>query len=632
MIPRWPERATRRLAACALLLALLPASAGAVVFTGEVRAVEAQVLYTPQADMIPLNIRYYVADGQRVRKGDVLLRVDASQVANRIPDVELRLEAARARAEKDTAELRVKALDARVARVDADAALAVAKVDAAIPRDLVSALDYDRYQGELDHATREAALKQREHANANAAVERRSRDAALEVRKLELEHAYLQARLRSSELRADRDGVLVHGFNNNWLGGRIDEGSATMPGSRAGHVASGSQVDVVGWVLEPDRRGLKAGQAVSLAFDAFPGRIAKGRIRSIAGAPAERKEWGSGRYFTVEIALDRQGELPLLAGMSARIISGAATVPAVSRGRTQAGTLRIDGEVYARRTSTLPGPSIDRQWNFTITQLAPDGTPVKKGDIVLSFDTSQVVKTLSQKQSELEEKQRALEKLDLELQERARNERLAVAEATAQVEKARRKTGQPAELIAGIEYRKLVIARGQAEEKATLAALRQRLAAAQRHQERRLLLSEVAQLQADVARSQAAIASLQVRAARDGVMMHRSNWQREKFDVGSEVYRGQTVAEIPDVSALAVRAQLPEREFGRVAVGTRARIILEGSAGSSRTGKIASIGRAVRSKSQVQPIPVVDVEIALDAGSAALKPGQAVRVELEPRS
>jgi hypothetical protein len=44
--------------------------------------------------------------------------------------------------------------------------------------------------------------------------------------------------------------------------------------------------------------------------------------------------------------------------------------------------------------------------------------------------------------------------------------------------------------------------------------------------------------------------------------------------------------------------------------------------------KVASIGRTVRSKSQVQPIPVMDVEIRLDDPDARLKPGQTVRVEL----
>ena len=627
---RRPDRGPGALRmAAALLLGLAPCLAAAAVFTGEVRSVDAQVLYTPQASMIPLTIRYYVPEGQQVKKGDVLLRVDASQVAARIPDVELRIEQAKARAEKEIAELRVKALDAEVAQVDADAALATAKIDAGLPRELISGLDYDKYQGEMDHATREAALKQREAGNARAAVARRRSDATLEVHKLELERDYLQARVASAELRADRDGVLVHGFNNNWLGGRIDEGSATIPGTRAGQVVSDSKVDVVAWALEPDRRALKVGQAVWLAFDAFPGRSVRGSIKSIAGAPAGKEEWGSGRYFKVEVALAGQDKLRLLPGMSVRISTGAAPAKALARRSTAvAGALDIDGEVYAHRTSTLAPPSIDRMWNFTITQLAPDGSLVKKGDVVVSFDSSQVVKELAQKQSELKEKQSQLEKLDLELAERSRNERLATSEAASQLEKARRKTQQPAELIAGVQYRKLVIARDQAERKAVLAAKRQRLAAAQHVQERRLLLSEVAQLESDVARLQHAMASLQVRAPRDGLMMHKSNWRNEKFDVGSQVYRGQTVAEIPDTATLAVGAQLPERDLERVSVGMPARILVEGATGSARTGKVVSIGRAVRSKSQVQPVPVLDLDIQLDKGAAMLKPGQAVRVEL----
>src|SRR5690606_38281301 len=278
-----------------------------------------------------------------------------------------------------------------VARVDADAALATARIDAAIPRELIPGLDYDKYQGELDHATREVELKRREEANAKAAVERRRRDAALEIEKLELEREYLQARVASAEIRADRDGVLLHGFNNNWLGGRIDEGSATIPGSTARQVVSDSRVEVVAWALEPDRRALEVGQPVSLAFDAFSGQALDGKIVEIAGAPAEKREWGEGRYFSVRVELDRQDALPLLPGMSVRVATGGlpAGKPAPATVAAQR-PLRIDGEVYARRTVSLAPPPIDRQWTFNITQLAPDGAPVEKGDVVVSFDSSQV--------------------------------------------------------------------------------------------------------------------------------------------------------------------------------------------------------------------------------------------------
>lgn len=293
-----------------------------------------------------------------------------------------------------------------------------------------------------------------------------------------------------------------------------------------------------------------------------------------------------------------------------------------------AGTLKIDGEVYAQSTASLMPPAVDDLWQFNITQLAPDGSPVKQGDVVLAFDGSELMKRLTEKQSVLKEKQSQLDKLLLELDERARSERLSTAEARSNREKAQRKTSQPEEIIGGIPYRKLVVARQQADRRAALVARREALAAEQRAQERRLLASEVAQLQREAQELQVSLAAMNVTAPRAGLMMHKSNWQGEKFDVGSQVWKGMSVAEIPDTATLAVRAQLPERDLTRVKVGAPARIVIEGGAGSALKGKVTAIGRTVRSKSRVQPIPVVDVEIRLDNPRAKLKPGQPVRVEV----
>src|SRR3546814_2494785 len=115
------------------------------------------------------------------------------------------------------------------------------------------------------------------------------------------------------------------------------------------------------------------------------------------------------------------------------------------------------------------------------------------------------MKDLAEKQGLLKEKQSQLDKLRLELAAREREERLATAEAIANRDKARRKTEQPAELIAGVQYKKLLVARGQAERKAVLAQQRERLSAAQRLEEKRLLLSELGQLPCDVTRLQAAV-------------------------------------------------------------------------------------------------------------------------------
>lgn len=311
-----------------------------------------------------------------------------------------------------------------------------------------------------------------------------------------------------------------------------------------------------------------------------------------------------------------------------RLLFASLLCGAVFAGVPSAGTLKIDGEVYAQRTASLMPPPVDDLWQFNITQLAADGSQVKQGEVVLAFDGSELMKRMIEKQSLLKEKQSQLDKLLLELAERQRNETLSTAEAISNREKAQRKTSQPEEIIGGIAYRKLVVARQQAERRAALAERREHLAAEQRAQEKRLLTSEVAQLQREVQELQSSLAAMNVAAPRAGLMMHKSNWQGEKFDVGSQVWKGMSVAEIPDTATLAVRAQLPERELTRVRVGAPARIVIEGGAGSALRGRVAAIGRTVRSKSRVQPIPVIDVEIKLDDPQAKLKPGQPVRVEV----
>ncbi|WP_159447390.1 HlyD family secretion protein [Novilysobacter spongiicola] len=294
-----------------------------------------------------------------------------------------------------------------------------------------------------------------------------------------------------------------------------------------------------------------------------------------------------------------------------------------------AAVLSIDGEVYAGESKALMPPSIDGVWMLNITRIAPDGSPVKVGEVVLGFDGNSLMQDLNSKNSKLGEKQRELETLLLDLAERERTERLATAEARADVDKARRKTGQPQALIPGTEYRKLIIARERAERRLSLAEERERLSAEQRRQERRLVEAEIAQLQGEVAHLQDALASLEVKAPREGLMMHKSSWSGDKFDVGSQVFRGQAVAEIPDTGTLAVRGDLPERDLSRVRIGMPVRVVVEGGAGIAVAGRIEAVGRAVRSKSRVQPVPVLDLEIALGDAADLLKPGQSVRVEVQ---
>lgn len=316
-----------RLLFLAAMMSLCPeaATAQTLSLSGEVRALGAEAIYVPPSNSSPVVLRFYVPQGETVQPGDVLVRIDPGQSLSQIRQLDAQIEQALARAEKETAELEVKRADAQIALVQGESVRDKARVDAAIPRQHLSGLDYDRYQGELERSEREYALRTAQFEAAREAASRRRADGALEVRKLETERDYHRLQVRNSEQRATRAGVVVHGFDP-WQGQRFDEGSSAQMGAQIGEVIGEGALGVRAWALEPERAALAVGQEVALHFDALPQVRTRGRIERIGGAPEAKAEWGSARWFLVELAfLDAADGLGLLPGMSVRVETQAAT-------------------------------------------------------------------------------------------------------------------------------------------------------------------------------------------------------------------------------------------------------------------------------------------------------------------
>lgn len=629
---------------CAILAARLPlllslaslvastlaaAAERPVVISGEVYALDTQALLTPPSDSSPVVLRTFVAEGARVRKGDVVLSIDGGQAASSIRQFKSERTQAQARADKEIAELEVAAIDAERKLRTAEGSLAKAKLDAALPATYLAKLDYDRYQGELKRTERELEVARTEWNAAVSAVDRRRQDAKLEVDQLSEKIAYWEAQVDAAVIYAERDGVVVHGFDPR-TGLRYDEGSSAFPGQRLGSIITGEHpaLAVRGYALEVDRAALAEGASVDVSFDALGGQSVTARVDRIAGAPQPKAEWGEGRYFEIEIALPQDFNLAVLPGSSARISTVSAQALPTT---TVAHKTRFDGEIVALDSSAIAPPAIEDTWMLTLTQLAPDGSPVSEGQVVAAFDGNELMRNLSTRQASLNEKRTQLQSLELALAERERTERIATAEQKAALEKAQRKATQPAELINANDYRKLVIDRRTAEAEMDIVSRREGLAARQRKAEREQLSAEVDLLDQQVKELQQGLAALNVKAPRAGVMLHLSNWQGEKYDVGSQVFRGMAVAQIPDLTKLAVRMQVPERLLGSVRKGQPVSVNVEGGAVPTLSGAIVELGRAVRSRSRANPIPVVDVDIELRdvPAGAKLKPGQPVRVDLQ---
>lgn len=617
------------IAALAMWMTLGPASA--TVFTGEVRMIDSQSIETPPSMSSPVVLRYYMPDGAQARPGDVILRIDAGPAEAQLRNQRAELAQAKAKNAKEIADLELKQSDAELALADAQAERDTAAVDAALPKQLLSALDYDRYQSEMQRTDRALALKRDEVAQAQAAVARRRQDSALELQKKNLALTFLADQVTSAVVKATQAGTVVHGFDNVFgAGGRYEEGSTSFPGQAVGEViGAGRRYAVRAWVLEPDRTGLRVGQPVAMSIDALPGHRLRGSITAIAGAASARPEWGDGRYVQVDISLPDTAALALRSGMSVRVDTEAAESGREDKAVIEQTALDIDGEIFAQRSLAISPPAVDGLWQLTVTEMAGDGESIAKGAPLVVFDPGEVSKNLTAKRSELAEKLRKQEQLKLDLADRARDAELDTAKAQADLDKAQRKANQPQAYVPGVQYAKLVIDRHKAERRLVLSQQREHAAARARMAEQQLADAEVAQLQSQVAELVSSLASLTVKAPRDGIVLHQSGWNGDKIDTGSQVWMGQSVAQMPDLSTLAVRAALPERALPRVHTGQHVQVVLSGGGDRRLAGRIVEIGNTVHSKSRVEAVPVVDLVVQLDAGTAGLKPGQAVRVSVK---
>ena len=600
-----------------------------VLLTGEVEAEDSQTIFVPPSNTQPVVLRNFLPEGTLVKAGDVVLRTESATAANLD---QLRMERARARAKADseTATLEVAAVEAEKALVSAQAALDKAKVDAALPKRQIAALDYDRHQAELDRATRDLAIKRESLGNARAAVARRREDGALEVRKMQINEAFQLAQLAQSEVRATRAGIVVHGYNP-YRGERLDEGSTAWPGNAAGTVLGDGRMIVTAWVLEADRPYLRTGQAVGLRFDALPGVALAGTLAAITSAPEARPRWGQGRYFRARIALPDHHGLPLAAGMSVLVeplAPGAAPASAQPVKAAAAG-LTIEGEIASRRSTPVAPPTIPFIWQYKLAFLAPEGTMVQAGQPIAVFEAGEVTNRLMALRAALQERERALDKLRLDQAEADRAGALAQAEAQSNADKAERKASQPKDLIRRVDYDKLVIERA---EKARLAQLMQTQFEAQRRArqaERAGLASDVAQMRGQIADLVKGQAALTVVAPRRGMVLHRIGMDGNKFSIGSQVWMGLSVATLADPERLGVDAKVPEAQAAGVQVGQAARVTV-GGARQALAARVTGLGRAFHSKSAAQAAVVRDVRLEFDAPPQDLKPGAAVQVELLP--
>ena len=249
----------------------------------------------------------------------------------------------------------------------------------------------------------------------------------------------------------------------------------------------------------------------------------------------------------------------------------------------------LTGQLKAEDAVVLVAPNAGI-WPLQVRWLADDGVEVAEGDLVAEFDNSQLLSNLDNLLL------RALEAEDRLVSERARvASEVAAAEfevekKRAEHDKARIDASVPAELLSDREHEKRQLDFERAA--LQLAGAERKMRTTREAGEADVELQRVALEKARdaMARVEASLEKLTLRAPRDGILILGENRREGRpYRPGDSVYPGRVVAELPDLSTLAVRAQLFDVDDERVHPGQPVRARLDAFPDSELTGRVVTV-------------------------------------------
>ena len=339
-------------------------------------------------------------------------------------------------------------------------------------------------------------------------------------------------------------------------------------------------------------------------------------------------------------------------------------VATVTRGEltarlTSTGTLKPIQSITYR--SPIPGRDVE------IRDLAPEGSRVEAGDLLVKLDTTDLEIELARVRQEHRQAQMDLQVAEGEWDEAGAEVKavtegegaLTVEEARSTLARAHKKAER---LRQEYEHLKPLLDKGfitrdelartedqleEAEEELVLARRRTDVVVQMSHpreQKRAALLLAQKTAQLGHARTRAAETELRlntlarliegctIRARGAGLVVYEENMSanpRRKLRIGDRVFATQGIVTIPEVNRMLVEASVSETEVHRVKAGQPAEVRVEAFPELKLTGKVTRVG-TLASSSPSRPFDDkrFDLIISVDPTTAELRPEMSIRADV----
>lgn len=286
-------------------------------------------------------------------------------------------------------------------------------------------------------------------------------------------------------------------------------------------------------------------------------------------------------------------------------------------------SVEFRGEVKALKSLTISAPA--GAGDLQIVKIASDGAMVKKGDVVVQFDSTRTEQDLAQDRSVLKSAVAEIEQARAQARLTEEEDVTAVMKARFDVETAKLDAGKQ-EIVSKIEGAEADLKVADAQQK--LHEVEEKLKADRAVDQATIESKVEASKKAayDVQRAEHSLTEMILPAPASGMISLVSLWHpggESPFKPGDRAWPGAPIAELPDVSTLRISARADETERGRLALNETVNMLLDAIPDRQFTGKIVQISTiATIDFSAGWPVPRnFDLLIAIDQSDPRLKPG-----------
>lgn len=283
------------------------------------------------------------------------------------------------------------------------------------------------------------------------------------------------------------------------------------------------------------------------------------------------------------------------------------------------------GQLQAVKSVPISVPT-DLQRPMRIAWLAAAGV-VKKGDVVVAFDPTEVEKQFADSRSDRDSAQYKMSKAKVEGRHSGDSLVVDRGVATEELKRADDTALTDTSIFSRNQILESQLDRSLLEKRVSTNDAKRdptaRLTAAD------VALAEIEKKKAELRMQQAekSLSALKVTAPHDGILVFPLTWQGNQVAVGDTVWPSQTVAEIPDLSVLEAHVFVLEGDAFGLAKDLKARVEIEGQPGLAFEAKVVRVDAVAKTKERGSPVKYFETTLSLEPADAqaALKPGQKVR-------